>query len=99
MAGCNVDNHVGDNAHCNTFGNAVHERHGDDGDVAWNCLCKVVESIFKIELIIRKPTIIRAGAVAKDGMAKKIGDRNRDRPKNIAATTDVSPVLPPSATP
>ena len=58
-----------------------------------------MKSIFKTELIIRKPTIISAGAVAKDGMAKKTGDRNRDRPKKIAATTDVSPVLPPSATP
>ena len=40
-----------------------------------------------------------AGAVAKDGMARKIGDRNSDSPKRIAVVTDVSPVLPPSDTP
>ena len=32
-------------------------------------------------------------------MARKIGDKNRDSPKRIAATTAVSPVRPPSATP
>ena len=60
---------------------------------------KSLKSIFRTEDIIRKPTMIRAGAVANDGMARKIGDRNRDSPKKIAATTDVRPVLPPSATP
>ena len=40
-----------------------------------------------------------AGAVAKDGMARKIGDRNSDSPKRIAVVTAVSPVLPPSVTP
>ena len=60
---------------------------------------KSLKSIFRTEDIIRKPTMIRAGAVAKEGMARKIGDRNRDSPKKIAATTDVRPVLPPSATP
>ena len=45
------------------------------------------------------PTTTRAGAVAKDGIAKKIGDKNRDRPNRIAATMAVRPVRPPSATP
>ena len=35
------------------------------------------------------PTTTRAGAVAKDGIAKKIGDKNRDRPNRIAATIAV----------
>ena len=43
--------------------------------------------------------MISAGAVAKDGIARKIGDRNRDRPNKIAVVTAVSPVLPPSDTP
>ena len=45
------------------------------------------------------PTITRAGAVAKDGIARKIGDRNRDSPNRIAAVREVRPVRPPSATP
>ena len=45
------------------------------------------------------PTITRAGAVAKDGIAKKIGDKNRDNPKRIAVVTEVRPVRPPSDTP
>lgn len=43
--------------------------------------------------------MISAGAVAKDGIAKKIGDKNRDTANKIAATIDVRPVRPPSATP
>ena len=58
-----------------------------------------LKSIFVTEVSIKNPTMIRAGAVAKDGIARKIGDRNRDRPKRMAATMDVRPVLPPSATP
>ena len=37
-------------------------------------------------------------AVAKDGIARKIGDRNSASPNRIAVVTDVSPVLPPSVT-
>ena len=43
--------------------------------------------------------MISAGAVAKDGMARKIGDRKRDRPKRIAVVRAVRPVRPPSETP
>ena len=60
---------------------------------------KSLKSTFRIAEIIKNPTTIRAGAVAKDGMAKKIGERNRLSPKNAAAVTAVRPVLPPSATP
>lgn len=35
------------------------------------------KSIFVIDVSIRNPTMISAGAVAKDGIAKNIGDRNR----------------------
>ena len=41
----------------------------------------------------------RAGAVANEGIARKIGDRNSDRPNKIAVVAEVSPVLPPSDTP
>ena len=37
--------------------------------------------------------MIRAGAVANDGIARKIGDRNSDNPKRIAVVTAVSPVF------
>ena len=43
--------------------------------------------------------LIRAGAVAKDGIARKIGDNSSDNPKRMAAIREVSPVRPPSATP
>ena len=52
-----------------------------------------------MEVSIKNPTTTRAGAVAKDGIAKKIGDRNKDKPNKMAATTAVKPVLPPSETP
>ena len=43
--------------------------------------------------------MIRAGAVPKDGIARKIGDNSSDNPKRMAAIREVSPVRPPSATP
>ena len=58
-----------------------------------------LKSILATEVSIRYPTMIRAGAVAKDGIARKIGDNSSDNPKRIAATREVSPVRPPSATP
>ena len=48
---------------------------------------------------MKNPTIIRAGAVAKDGIAKKIGDKNRATKNNPAETKEVNPDLPPSAIP
>ena len=52
-----------------------------------------------IELNIKKPTTISAGAVAKDGIAVKIGAKNIDSAKRTAAVIEVRPVLPPAATP
>ena len=49
--------------------------------------------MFVTLLSIYNPTITKAGAVAKDGIARKIGDKNRDNPKRIAV------VLHPSDTP
>ena len=46
LSGDQIDYYIGDNAHGDTFGNAVHERHCDDGDKAWNCLCHVTEINF-----------------------------------------------------
>ena len=56
-------------------------------------------SIFTTCCIIRNPTTTRAGAVAKDGIARKTGERNRAIRKSPPATIEVSPVLPPSAMP
>ena len=58
-----------------------------------------LKSMLMTLLSMYRPTMISAGAVAKDGIARKIGDRNRDRPNKIAVVTAVSPVLPPSDTP
>ena len=57
------------------------------------------QSIFVTCCIMKNPTTIKAGAVAKDGMARKIGERNRDTRKSPAVTNDVRPDLPPSAIP
>ena len=48
---------------------------------------------------MRKPTMMRAGAVAKAGIARKKGERNRERAKRTATVTAVRPVRPPSETP
>lgn len=52
-----------------------------------------------MELNIRNPTITRAGAVAKDGIAMKIGAKNIEIKNRIAVMTALNPVLPPAATP
>lgn len=52
-----------------------------------------------IELNIKKPTTISAGAVANDGIAVKIGAKNIDSANSTAAVIEVRPVLPPAATP
>ena len=44
---------------------------------------------------IMKPTMTRAGAVANDGMARKIGERNSDSRKRMAVVMPVRPVRPP----
>ena len=48
---------------------------------------------------IRKPTMISAGAVAKEGIAVKTGAKNIESRKSTAVVSAVSPVLPPAATP
>ena len=57
-----------------------------------------LKSILVTDVSIRNPTMIRAGAVAKDGIARKIGDNSSDN-QRMAAIREVSPVRPPSATP
>ena len=37
--------------------------------------------------------------MAKEGIARKIGDRNKDNPNKIAVVMAVRPVRPPSVTP
>ena len=58
-----------------------------------------VKLIPDTELNIRKPTMTNAGAVAKAGIAIKIGDKNRAIMKRTAIVIAVRPVLPPSDTP
>ena len=48
---------------------------------------------------IKNPTIISAGAVAKDGIAVKIGANSMEIRNKNPVTTAVKPVLPPAATP
>lgn len=48
---------------------------------------------------IKNPTMISAGAVAKDGIAVKIGANNVEIRNKNPATIAVKPVRPPAATP
>ena len=50
-------------------------------------------------MIIKKPTKINAGAVAKLGIAIKIGLNTIETKNSNAVTTDARPVLAPSETP
>ena len=49
--------------------------------------------------IINMPTMMSAGAVAKLGMAPKMGHRNMASRNSTAVVRLVRPVRPPSATP
>ena len=60
---------------------------------------KSEKSIFFILSIIKNPTIIRAGAVAHEGIAMNIGEKNNAAKNNNPVTTDANPVLAPAATP
>ena len=55
--------------------------------------------IFTILSTIDNPTKINIGAIAAIGTQATIGARKIDRPKQIAADTAVSPVLPPASIP
>ena len=57
------------------------------------------QSIFKIDLIIRNPTIIRAGAVAKPGIAMNIGAQTRETRNQSAQISEDKPVLAPALIP
>ena len=56
-------------------------------------------SVVATEVNIRKPTIINAGAVANAGIARKIGEKNREIRNSTATVMAVRPVRPPSPTP
>lgn len=66
---------------------------------AGNASEKSEKSIFTTELIMNKPTMIRAGAVAAAGMIKNKGAKKIDNANIQATLTAVSPVRPPEATP
>ena len=51
------------------------------------------------ELTIRKPTIIKAGAVAKEGMVVNRGANSVDSRNRIPVVIAVRPVRPPLLTP
>ena len=57
------------------------------------------KSIPATAFIIKKPTKIKAGAVAALGTKRKRGLRKRARINRTAVTMDERPVLPPAATP
>ena len=48
---------------------------------------------------MKRPTVIRAGVVAKEGIAEIIGENTSDTKKRTATVRLVRPVFPPSATP
>ena len=54
---------------------------------------------FLIDVSIKRPTKIIAGAVANEGIARNIGDKTSERRNKTAVTTEVRPVLPPAETP
>ena len=58
-----------------------------------------VQLILATDCIMRKPTIISAGAVANAGIAKNIGEKNNAKKNRQPAVNAVKPVLPPSAMP
>ena len=58
-----------------------------------------VQSIFVTCCIIRKPTTISAGAVAKLGIVRNSGLKNSASRKRIPVVTEVRPVRPPSEIP
>ena len=60
---------------------------------------KSLKSMPVTEVNMRNPTMTNAGAVAKAGIAIKIGARNSESAKNMATNTAVKPVRPPSLTP
>ena len=57
------------------------------------------KSIEMIEEIIKNPTKINAGAVAKDGIAVKIGANTIANKNSRPVTIADKPVRPPAATP
>ena len=58
-----------------------------------------LKSMYTTRINIIKPTIISAGLVAADGMAKKSGEKNKETTKSMAMENAVNPVRPPSPTP
>lgn len=60
---------------------------------------KLFHSILFIIEIIKKPTIIRAGAIAAAGMKYAKGTNNIPIRNRQETTIEVKPVLPPSLTP
>ena len=60
---------------------------------------KSEKSIFVIGSIIKSPKTIKTGAVANDGIAVKIGEKNNDKKYSAAIVIPAKPVLPPCAIP
>ncbi len=58
-----------------------------------------VHSILPRPVSMRAPTRMRAGEVAKAGMAPMSGAMKRERKKRSPVTMAVTPVRPPAATP
>ena len=58
-----------------------------------------VHSILRICIAINAPTIINAAEVTSTEITLTIGEKNKATKKQAAITTDVKPVLPPTAIP
>ena len=70
----------------------MHTKHGNAFVISFH-------SILTTCCIIKKPTTINAGAVAKEGIVKNNGDKNKAAKNKIPVVTLVKPVLPPSVIP
>ena len=58
-----------------------------------------LKSMWATRVNINKPTRMRTGLVAADGMERKSGAKKREMVKKKAMEAAVSPVRPPSLTP
>src|SRR4051812_18200682 len=62
-------------------------------------ISNLVQFILLISIAINAPTIINAAAVTSTEITATSGEKNKAITKQAAITTDVKPVLPPTAIP
>lgn len=99
FAGKDFNNAVEDESCRYTVRNAVAQSHEHSGEESGTASLKSLHSISLKEDVIITPTATRAGAVAAKGTALTNVARKADIAKQIATTTEVSPVRPPAPIP